>query len=183
MKIPFLHLLALGFGLFVLTMSSCHKHDDYNQTDITFRWEGSDDLLSVVKPVVTWWVYPNKVTDGEEISSTVWKKDFHYENFDSLLVYAVVTYPIPSQLPDVAGKEFKMSYHLTGEVRAYDDSHKLITFLPSETEDETQIVKGEQLDDYLNSLSGITHQVGFVVYRDGRVRDKVKYEELNWRKK
>lgn len=182
MKTPFLPLLVLGISLFTLTLSSCDKDENYNRTDLTFQWSGSDDLLSMVKPVVTWWVYPNKVTGGEKISSTVWKKDFHYENFDSLLVYAVVTYPKPSQLPDVAGKEYKMSFHLTGEVQAYNDSHKLITSLPSETEDETRIVKGEQLDNYLNSLSGITHQVGFVVYRDGRVRDKVKYEELNWRK-
>lgn len=169
-------------SLSALTFSSCNKDEDYNKADITFQWTGSEDFVSVVKPVVTWWVYPNNTSDGEEISSATWKKELHFENFDSILVYAVVTYPKPSQLPDVAGKELKMSHNSSGHVLAFDESHKLITSLPSDTEPVTEIVKGEQLDDYLNRLSGEIHQVGFVVYRDGRARVKYMYEEVNWKK-
>ena len=182
MKKVYLSLMALSMGVFMLTLSGCHKDEDHNKADISFTWTGSDDFLSVVKPIVTWWVYPHKTTGEDSIKATLWKKDLHFEDFDSLLVYAVVTYPKPNQLPNAIGREFTMTYKLSGLALGFDDSHKAGIPSTAETDPGTKIVLGEQLDSYLNSLSGIIQQVGFVVYRDGRVREKEKDEELNWRK-
>lgn len=167
--------------LILQCISSCKPDEDKNQSDIMLMWIGSEDLLKVTTPLVSWLKFPDNV-DGEEIKTSIWKKDFHYENFDSILVYAVVTYPKPIQLPDTTGKEFVMYHQLTGGCIAFNDGgHKITTINPKE-EVLDEKINGGQLEHYLDSINSIIHQYGFVVYRDGRAREKNKYEELNWEK-
>lgn len=167
--------------LLLQCLLSCCPDEEKNRSDIMLMWMGSEDLLKATTPLVSWMNYPSQV-DGEKINSTVWKKDLHYEDFDSILVYAVVTYPKPNQLPDTVGKEFKMYHQLTGSCVAFNDGGSEITIFNPVEVVQSITIKGYQLDHYLDSISGIIHQYGFVVYRDGRAREKSKYEELNWKK-
>lgn len=172
-------LFAVDCMYFVLQWtSSCVPDDHKNKTDIMLMWTGSEDLLKATTPLVSWMNYPI-VVDGEEIMNGVWKKNLHYEDFDSILVYAIVTYPKPSQLPDTIGKTFTMYHQLTGSCDAFNDESDKVTSFAAIEEIKDTTIKGHQLEHYLDSLSGVIHQKGIIVYSDGRVREKMKFEELS----
>lgn len=169
--------------LTLLGISSCNSDDEKNRTDITFIWSGSEDLLKLTSPLVTWWTVNPSTENGETITNVLWKKDLHYENFDSIMVYAIVTYPMPKQFPATDGKMFRISRHLSGGCLAFDDTGKLISSIPTDGDSETVDVQGEQLEAYLRTLAGIMDKKGFVIYRDGHTREMKFGEELNWIKK
>lgn len=160
--------------------SSCSPDEDKNSARITFSWYGTEDLLKFTHPIVTWCNYPQNV-DGETITTTKWTKSLEYEVFDSIIVYAIVTYPRIEQMPDTTGKVFQLGNTLTGQVTANGDNRQIPQTAASGLDSYT-ILRGGEMKHYLDSLNGVMDQKGFVIYRDGRVRDKVKYEELNWKK-
>ena len=176
-------ILLLVSAVLTMLVASCIRDDDKNRADIIFTWSGSEDLLKLTSPLVTWWTVNPSTENGETITNVLWKKDLHYENFDSIMVYAIVTYPMPQQLPDTDGKVFHISRHLSGECLAFDDIGKLISSIPTDGAPETVDVQGEQLESYLRTLAGIIDKKGFVIYRDGHAREMKRGEEFNWIKK
>lgn len=166
-----------------MLVASCSRDDDKNKADIIFTWSGSGDLLELTSPLVTWWTVNPSTENGGTITNILWKKELHYEDFDSIMVYAIITYPMPHQLPDTDGKVFHLSRHLSGTCLAYDERGKLISSIPTDGAPETEDVQGEKLESYLSTLAGLMDKKGFVVYRDGRAREMKFGEELNWIKK
>lgn len=170
--------------LFLLCMSSCRPDEEKkNNVKITFNWYGTEDLLKFTQPIVTWWNYPQQA-DGETIINTKWEKEVRYEDFDSIMVYAIVTYPQNEHFPDTTGKYFQVGQLLTAGITAEGEGsdHKITQIKALDGIDSYKIVRGGDMKNYLDSLSGVIDQIGFVVYRDGWARNKEKYEELNWKK-
>lgn len=167
-------------GLLMTCLQSCCPEEKSKAT-ILFKWNGTEDLLKLTHPIITWWNNPHTV-DGETITSISWEKRLNYEDFDSIMVYAVVTYPRIEQLPDTVGQFFILGQILTAAVTAEGESGKITQITAIDGIDSNRLVRGGDLKNYLDSLGGVTDQIGFVIYRNGQVRNKEKYEELNWKK-
>ena len=169
------YLYSLLLASFCL-LSCCCPDEEENTADVMFLWLGSSDFLSVTEPIMTWTAFGATPHSVKEVSRKI---DLHFEDFDSLLVMANVTYPSLEQLPDTIGKVYYMGRILTGSiVVTYENG--IINQSKAAEHFSVDTIHGGQLENYVQSLNGTIDNYGYVVYRDGSYRLKERWEELKW---